>query len=171
MFSDPSKNLNMLGLVDGMKVADLGAGSGFYSIEVAKRVGVSGRVYAVDIQKDLLERLRSISTTQGITNIEVIWGNFEKIGGTKIREGVADRVVASNVLFQVENFDDFALEVKRITKPGGKVLVVDWNEVSALSPKTFVSEAQARALFEKVGFKLEQSFPAGEHHYGLIFVR
>ena len=171
MFSDPATNLNKLGLTDGMKVVDLGAGSGFYSIEAAKRVGATGRIYAVDVQKDLLERLRSVASSQGLHNIEVVWGNAEKIGGTKIRESIADRVVASNILFQIEKPDDFALEIKRVTKPGGKVLVVDWSEVSALSPKTVDSEMQAKALFEKAGFKLEQSFGAGDHHYGLIFTR
>ena len=97
MFSDPATNLNKLGLTDGMKVVDLGAGSGFYSIEAAKRVGATGRVYAVDVQKDLLERLRSVGASQGLRNIEVVWGNAEKIGGTKIREAIADRVIASNI--------------------------------------------------------------------------
>jgi len=111
MFSDPASNLAKLGLTDGMKVVDLGAGSGFYSLEAAKIVGASGRIYAVDVQKELLERLRSIGATQGIRNIEVVWGNAEKIGGTKLREGIADRVIASNILFQIEKPDDFCLEI------------------------------------------------------------
>lgn len=171
MFSDPSSNLAKIGLKEGMRVVDLGAGSGFYTFETAKRVGGSGRVYAVDVQKDLLERLRSVGATQGLRNIEIIWGNAEKIGGTKLREAIADRVIASNVLFQIEKPDDFALEIKRLLKPGGKVLVVDWSEASPLSPKTLFSSAKAQALFEKTGFKLDQSFNAGDHHYGLIFTR
>jgi len=171
MFSDPASNLSKLGLTDGMRLVDLGAGSGFYSLEAAKRVGASGRVYAVDVIKDLLERLRSVGASQGLRNIEVIWGNIEKIGGTKIKEGIADRVVASNVLFQVKNQDEFVLEIKRILKPGGKALVVDWSDVSALGPKTVVSANQARMLFEKAGFKMEQSFGAGDHHYGMVFTR
>ncbi len=171
MFSDPATNLAKLGLNDGMKVVDLGAGSGFYSIEAAKKVGSSGRVYAVDVQKDLLERLRSVGASQGLHNIEVIWGNAEKIGGTKVKESLADRVIASNVLFQIAKLDDFVLEIKRILKPGGKVLVVDWSGVTPLSPKTIVSEMQARALFEKNGFKVDQSFGAGDHHYGIVLVR
>jgi ubiquinone/menaquinone biosynthesis C-methylase UbiE len=171
MFSDPATNLNKLGLTDGMKIADIGAGSGFYSLEAAKRVGASGRVYAVDVQKDLLERLRSVGASQGLGNIEVVWGNAEKIGGTKIRESIADRVIASNVLFQIEKPDDFALEMKRIMKPGGKIMIIDWSGVTTLSPKTVVSQVAAQALFEKAGFKLEQSFEAGDHHYGLIFTR
>jgi len=171
MFSDPASNLSKLGLNDGMRVVDLGAGSGFYSLESARRVGQNGRVYAVDVQKDLLERLRSVGAANGLRNIEVIWGNAEKLGGTKLREALADRVIVSNILFQVEKPDDFVLEIKRILKPGGKVLVVDWSEVSAMSPKSFVSVDKAEALFIKAGFIKEQSFGAGEHHYGLVFVR
>ncbi len=171
MLSDPASNILKLGLTDGMKVVDLGAGSGFYSFEAAKIVGGSGHVYAVDVQKDLLERLRSTGASYGLRNIEIIWGNAEKIGGTKLREAIADRVIASNILFQIEKIDDFILEIKRILKPGGKVLVVDWSGVSALSPKTVIPAMKAEMLFEKAGFKLDQSFDAGEHHYGLVFVR
>ena len=89
MFSDPASNLAKLGVIDGMKVVDIGAGSGFYSIEAARKVGSSGRVYAVDVQKDLLERLRSHGAAQGLRNIEIVWGNAEKIGGTKLRESIA----------------------------------------------------------------------------------
>lgn len=171
MFSDPASNIAKLGLTDGMKVADIGAGSGFYSIEAAKKVGGSGRVFAVDVQRDLLERLRSVGLQQKLTNIEAVWGNAEKIGGTKLRDASTDRVIASNILFQITKPDDFALEMKRILKPGGKILVVDWSEVSPLGPKTVVPLMKAQTLFEKNGFKLEQSFGAGDHHYGLVFSR
>jgi ubiquinone/menaquinone biosynthesis C-methylase UbiE len=171
MFSDPAKNLAKLGIGVGMKVVDLGAGSGFYTFEVARLVGPVGRVYSVDVVKELLERLRSTGANNGLRNIEVVWGNCEKIGGTKLSESIADRVVASNILFQIEKPDEFVLEIKRILKPGGKVLVVDWSEVSALSPTNLVTSAKATMLFEKAGFTLEQSFDAGDHHYGLIFVR
>ncbi|MDQ2932755.1 MAG: class I SAM-dependent methyltransferase [bacterium] len=171
MFSDPISNIAKLGVHDGMKVVDIGAGSGFYSIAAAKKVGASGRVYAVDVQKDLLERLRTVATSNGLRNIEVVWGNAEKIGGTKLRESIADRVIVSNILFQIEKFDDFCLEVKRILKPGGKLLVVDWSSVSSLSPKTLVPEMKARTLFEKNGLTFETSFNAGDHHYGLVFAR
>ena len=171
MFSDPSSNLAKLGLNEGMRVVDLGAGSGFYTFEAARRVGGSGRVYSVDVVKDLLERIRSVGASSNLRNIEVIWGNFEKIGGTKLGEASADRVIASNVLFQIEKTDEFVLEIKRILKPGGKVLVIDWSEVSPLSPKDIVTSNKAQMIFEKAGFKLENNFNAGDHHYGLVLIR
>jgi ubiquinone/menaquinone biosynthesis C-methylase UbiE len=171
MFSDPSVNLAKLGLSAGMKVVDLGAGSGFYSIAAARIVGPGGRVYAVDVQKDLLDRIRANGASEGLRNIEVVWGNAEKIGGTKLREAIADRVVASNILFQIEQPDEFALEIKRLLKPGGKVMVIDWSEISPIGPKNVFPSMKAQTLFENSGFKPEQSFAAGDHHYGLVFTR
>lgn len=171
MFSDPAQNLAKLGLTDGMKVADIGAGSGFYTIEAARRVGGSGRVFALDIQKDLLDRLRNAAAAQHLNNIEVVWANAEKIGGTKLREGSIDRVVASNILFQLEKPEDFALEMKRILKPGGKILVIDWSEASALGPQNVFPQMKAETLFAKNGFVSEQAFNAGDHHYGLVLAR
>jgi len=171
MFSDPTVNLSKLGLNTGMKVVDLGAGSGFYSIESARKVGPSGHVYAVDVQKEILERIKTAGANQGLRNIEVIWANAEKIGGTKLREGIADRVIASNILFQIEKPEEFALEIKRLLKPNGKVMVIDWKAGSSLSPKTVFPAMKAQMLFEKAGFKLDQSFVAGDHHYGLILAK
>jgi ubiquinone/menaquinone biosynthesis C-methylase UbiE len=75
------------------------------------------------------------------------------------------------VLFQIEKPDDFCLEIKRILKPGGKVMVIDWSGITPLSPKVIVPATRAQMLFEKNGFKLENSFSAGDHHYGLVFAR
>ncbi len=171
MFSDPQKNIAQFGIDYGMKVVDLGAGSGFYTIESAKLVGPSGRVYAVDVQQDLLNKIKTGGALAGLHNIEVIWGNIEKIGGTKLREAIADRIILSNTLFQiaVADRDNLALEAKRLLKSGGKLLVVDWESASPLSPKTLIPRMLAEGIFQKVGFQIEKTFDAGDHHYGIIF--
>jgi ubiquinone/menaquinone biosynthesis C-methylase UbiE len=170
MFSDPQKNISMLGITDGMKVVDLGAGSGFYTIEAAKKVGPHGRVYAIDVEQNLLPNIKKAAGLGGLNNIEIIWGNIEKIGGTKLRESTADRVIISNTLFQIASVDrdNLALEVKRILKSGGKLLVVDWEGGSPLSPKTVIPKTLAEGLFQKIGFVTEKTFDAGDHHYGII---
>lgn len=171
MFSNPQKNIAELGISDGMRVVDAGAGSGFYTIETAKKVGPRGMVYAVDIQQDLLDKIKKSASLMGLNNIEVIWGNIEKIGGTKLREAIADRVILSNVLFQItsKDQDNLSLEIKRLIKPGGKLMVIDWDESSALGPKPAIPKILAEGLFQKVGMTIEKSFDAGDHHYGLIF--
>lgn len=171
MFSDPQKNIAQLGIEHGMKVVDLGAGSGFYSIEAAKKVGPSGRVYAVDVQQDLLTKIKNSGGLVGLHNIEVVWGNIEKLGGTKLREAIADRVILSNTLFQIAQADrdNLALETKRLLKSGGKLMVVDWEASSELKPSQVVPRLLAEGIFQKVGLQVERSFDAGEHHYGIIF--
>ena len=173
MFSDPIQNLAELDVQDGMKVADIGAGGGFYSIEAAKKAGSRGMVYAIDVQQDLLEKLKRSAALIGVHNIEIIWGNAEKIGGTKLRENMIDRAILSNVLFQIEqkDRDNLVLEIKRIVKPNGKLLVVDWQAGGPLSPPTTVSAMAAEALFTKAGWVVDKHFDAGDHHYGIIFKR
>ncbi len=171
MFSDPQKNIAELGIMDGMKIVDLGAGSGFYALEAAKKVGPRGMIYAVDVQQDLLNKIKTSAGLMSLHNVEVVWGNIEKLGGTKLRESIADCVILSNTLFQVEpaDRDNLALEVKRLLKSGGKLLVVDWASGTPLSPKTIVPKLLAEGIFQKVGLKLDKSFDAGDHHYGIIF--
>ncbi|MCR4334236.1 MAG: class I SAM-dependent methyltransferase [Patescibacteria group bacterium] len=168
-FSDPEKNVTQFKIGHGMQVADLGAGSGFYTIESARKVGGAGKVYAIEVQKDLLEKLKTNAVHEHLFNVEVILGDVENIGGTRLRDGSIDKAIASNILFQVEHKDNFCLEIKRILKPGGKVLIVDWSDKSPLGPKTLVPEAITKSLFEKAGFDFDSSISAGEHHYGLIF--
>lgn len=170
MFSDPQKNIAELGISDGMKIVDLGAGSGFYTIEAAKKTGSRGMVYAVDVQQDLLNKLKSSAGLVGVHNIEVVWGNIEKIGGTKLREGVADRIILSNTLFQiaVADRDNLALEAKRLLKPGGKIMIIDWMPGGPMSPVNAVPRMLAEGIFQKAGFQLDKTFDAGDHHYGII---
>lgn len=172
MFTNPEKNLDQFSLQKGMRVADFGAGSGFYVLTAAKLVGDKGKVYAVDIQKDLLVKLKKDAATKKILNIEIIWGDLEKEGGAKLKDGSVDRVIISNLLFQIGGKENLAKEAMRILKPGGKALTIDWTEsFGNLGPRAediFGKEA-ARTLFESAGFSLERTIDAGAHHYGLIF--
>lgn len=172
MFTHPKENIKELYVREGMTVADLGAGSGFYTLELAKKVGPSGQVYAVEIQKELGEKLVRLGEAEGLKNIFPIWGDLEKMGGTKIGDGVVDIAVVANVLFQVQDKMTVAGEVKRILKNGGKVLVVDWSEFSDFNKRLkdhIFAKKDARILFERAGLKYAQDIKAGEHHYGMIF--
>ncbi|HBA45465.1 hypothetical protein A2W67_02005 [Candidatus Nomurabacteria bacterium RIFCSPLOWO2_02_40_28] len=169
MFTDPVKNLKMLPLRDDDIVADLGAGTGYYSLAAGELVP-QGKVYAVEIVKDFLTTIKNKVKDAKLNNIHIIWGNIEKINGTKIGDGIANVVLASNVLFQVEDKNTFIEEIKRILKPKGKVLLVDWSSDS-FSPKGTISSTKARELFEAKGFILERDIDAGEHHYGMILIK
>ncbi len=171
MFSDPNKNIAQFRLMHGMNVADIGAGSGAYSILAGAIVG-DGTVFAIDIQKEMLSRLDSEVENLNINNIKTIWGDVEQDGGTKLADSVVDACILSNILFQIEDKDSCLKEVKRILKPGGKILLVDWSDSwNGMGPhKDMVhTESQAYALFEKHKLKPVEEISAGEHHYGIIF--
>jgi len=174
MFSDPQKNLEQFDLQKGMRVADFGAGSGFYASTAAKLVGDKGKVFAVDIQKDLLTRLKKEAVAKKILNIEIIWGDLEKEGGAKLKDDSVDRVIISNLLFQIDGKENMAKEAARVLKPKGKILAIDWTDsFNGLGPpdKNVFGKEAARTLFENAGFVLERTIDAGTHHYGLIFLK
>ena len=111
MFTDPVKNLKAFDLRENMIVADLGAGSGFYTIPVARMVP-QGKVYAIEIQKDFLITISNKTIEAHLNNIECLLGDVEKIGGTKLKDKIVDAVIASNILFQVGDKDKFIEEAK-----------------------------------------------------------
>jgi len=172
MFTNPEQNILHLGLTEGMRVADFGAGTGFYSRAASARVGYTGKVYAIEVQKGLVKKLESEIKSWGLLNIECIWGDIEKRGGTKIADQSMDAVIISNVLFQAEDKLGLIDEARRILKKGGKVLFIDWAQsFGGIGPTSehVVTESMAKELFEKRGFKLERNISTSAHHYGIIF--
>jgi ubiquinone/menaquinone biosynthesis C-methylase UbiE len=172
MFTKPEQNILHLGLTEGMRVADFGAGTGFYSKAVSEKVGYTGKVYAIEVQKDLVKKLESDIKHWGISNIDCIWGDIEKRGGTKISDSSIDVVIVSNILFQVEDKLGLIDEAKRVLKKGGKVLLIDWSESfggMGPAPQSVMTERMAKELFEKRGFKFTENISTSMHHYGIIF--
>ncbi len=171
-FSDPKSNVLQMGLREGMKVADIGAGTGHLTVSASHVVGDSGRVYAIDVQEEVLKHLKETLRRGHLFNVETIWGNVEKKGGTKLREESVDGVILSNVLFQLEHKDAAIQEIKRILKPGGKLLVVDWAgsyDGIGPAPDHVVPEHAAEELFISGGFYKAKDFRAGPHHYAILF--
>jgi ubiquinone/menaquinone biosynthesis C-methylase UbiE len=179
MFTDPVKNLKQFGLRDDMIVADLGAGTGFYALAAAK-IAERGKVYAIEIVKDYLATIKNKAHESYLKNLECFWGDVEKIGGTKIKDGIVDAVIVSNIFFQIEDKENFINEIKRISKIGGKVLLIDWTNLPKqngdfpqLHPnkKESLTKEKVLELFQKKGFAHERDLEMGEHHYGMILVK
>ncbi|HQU08067.1 MAG: hypothetical protein B7X04_03580 [Parcubacteria group bacterium 21-54-25] len=171
-FTDPKTAAQRLGLRVGMKVGDFGVGSGHYTLAVAPLVGTEGRVYAIDVQQDVLTRVRGLAEERHILNIETVWGNFEKAFGTKLRDHVLDAAILSNTLFQLDDRSTAIIEIKRTLVSGGRLLVIDWaGTYSGMGPAAdrLIPAHDAEALFIGAGFHKVESFAAGPHHYGIIF--
>lgn len=171
-FLNPEEIIKEISLSEGMLVADFGSGAGFYSLPAARLVGSSGRVYALDIRKEMLEVVRSKAKQDYLLNIETIRANLEELHGSKLKDQSIDRVIISNILFQVENKNELTAECYRVLKPRGLALVVEWEKSAAVSipaQNRLIEKNEALELFNSSGFMLEKEFSAGDRHYGLIF--
>jgi ubiquinone/menaquinone biosynthesis C-methylase UbiE len=171
VFTDPLKNLNNFEIREDMILVDLGAGTGFYSISAAHMVP-KGKVYAIDINQDFLKTIRHKAKDLYISNLECFWADVEKKYGTKLADNIADRVIASNILFQVDDKDNFLKEAYRILKPGGKLLLIDPQIDSLVLGKhkhKAINRNEAHKMLEVSGLKWERDILAGNHHYGMIF--
>lgn len=155
-----------------MKVADFGSGSGAYVLAIAEALVGSGRVYAIDIQKDLLRRTKNEAEKRGYKNVEILWADLEVPGGSKIADNALELVLISNLLFQIEDKRAAMAEAKRIVRPNGRVAVIDWYEsFGGLGPHKddVVKKEDVLTLARAVELTFVKEFPAGAHHYGLLF--
>lgn len=172
-FSDPRTIVEQLDIIGGHHIADLGAGSGAYALALAEKFknNTDTKVFAVDVQKELLSRVESEAEHRGLHSVHGVWGDIEVPKGTKLRDGSIDLVIIANTLFQVEHKQGLMTEVKRILKPEGKMVIIDWSEsFGNIGPKEdhVITEASAKSLCEESGFAFRKSLDVGEHHYGFV---
>lgn len=171
-FVEPSVVVSHFHLREGDIVADFGAGSGYFVEALAGKVGPSGRVYACEIQKDLVDKIGNMARSKGLSGINPIWCDLEQPGGIKIADGTLDSGVIVNTLFQLEDKDTAIIEMARTIRSGGKFFAIDWSEsFGGLGPQPneVLPRQHAQSLIESNGFVFEHEFDAGDHHYGLAF--
>ncbi len=170
-FAHPPRNVLAMHIEPGMTVADFGAGSGAYVLAIAERLAHAGRIYAIDVQQDLLRRIKNESHKRGYKNVETVWSDLDHPHGSKLADNHVDRVLISNLLFQVEDKAVLLAEAFRILRPRGLVIIVDWSEsFGGIGPhkNDVVDRDTAMALATAAGFESLRGFDAGAHHYGLI---
>lgn len=169
---DPVRTISACNLQVTDTVADFGAGSGFVARAAATSVP-QGAVFAIEINRDLVARVTREINDLGIKNIHPLWGDIEVAGGTKLKSESVDFVILSNILFQLDDKQGCIKEAIRVLKPGGRALVVDWQEsFGGLGPQPdrVFTKTTAEQLFSSFGFtKISDSIPGGEHHYAILF--
>lgn len=171
MFLTPDHLVKELYLKPGERVADLGCGTGAYTIALAREVGDIGQVYAVDVHREQLHTLAGTLERQGLLNVETLWADIEK--NIPIDAYSLDAVVLSNVLFQLGDIDKMLSLVAKILKPEGELLVVDWSQSHGgigPHPSHVVTEERAEELIKKHGFRIERRLPAGDFHYAILAI-
>ena len=171
-FLKPEESIEVWDVRPGDKVADFGCGAGFFSIPLGQRVGPTGRVYALDIRPEALEATRAKVKLFHLFNIEPTRADLERERGSGLKNESIDKVLIANILFQAENKDMIVREAYRILRPGGTLMVIEWEDGKVTAGPAADGRIQkdgAQRLFQNVGFSFYKEFHAGSHHYGLIF--
>lgn len=152
-------------LLTGMVFIDIGCGEGFFSILAAKKVGVTGKVYAVDLDASAIERLKLKAKAEGLTNITAI--------ACKAEETVFCRNCADVIFYSMDlhDFNDplkVLQNAKEMIKPNGQLIDLDWKKIDIpFGPPVTIkfSEEKASSLIEAAGFTVKDVRDAGRYHY------
>lgn len=169
---DPFKALAEAGIKQDMKIADLGVGTvGHFLFPAAQLVGANGKVYGIDLLKSVLEANEGKARLQGSSeNIQFIWGDIDKIGGTRLPDHSMDMAIVANLL-HLGTDGGLLEEAYRILHSGAIILVIDWKPAGTNfgpDPDKRVIPFDAKKLLEKYGFEVEKEFEAGKNHYGIV---
>ncbi len=148
--------LARLKLKPGMMVADIGAGSGLFSRPLAKAVAPGGKVYAVDIQQDLLDYMNKRSAEEKITNIQTVLGGFND---PKLPARNIDLAFINDVLHHIENRAAYLEALAGYLKPGGRIALIemdknDPNTPHKNQPALLVGRDQIEEWMSGAGMKL-----------------
>jgi protein-L-isoaspartate O-methyltransferase len=122
----PEKVLNVLGIKQGEIIADIGAGTGFYAFRIADRVGSEGKVYAVEIEDELLDYIRNKMDKIKITNIIPIKSSDS--GPNLPPLANCDKIIISNSYYYFKDPVMFMKNTLKALKPGGIVAIMDLDE-------------------------------------------
>lgn len=162
-----------LDLIPGMVVADIGAGTGFYTHLFAEAVGDSGKVYAVDISENFIENILRIAKKQGLKNIEGIISTPTSAG---LAPTSIDLAFICDTYHHFEYPQTMLASIHKSLRPGGKLVIIDFRKQPGVSSGWVMSHVRANEVtvikeVEAAGFRLVAQQDLLLSNYFLTFVK
>jgi ubiquinone/menaquinone biosynthesis C-methylase UbiE len=170
-WQQPAKVVETLGLKAGDQVADLGAGPGYFTLRFARAVGPTGKVYGVDISREMLDYLEKHARSEHLANIQPV---LAEPHDPKLAPASVDVIFICDTLHHISDRATYFPLLMRALKPGGRLVNIDFYErplpvgppVKMKIPKTeMIHEV------ESSGFHLVQQYDFLEYQYFVIFSR
>jgi len=153
---EPDKALDVLGILTGMTVADVGAGSGYFTVRLAARVGAKGRVYANDLQPEMLKMLAARLARENVRNVTLVQGAIED---PRLAASSLDLVLMVDVYHEFSEPQKMLRALRTALKPGGRLVLLEYRKEDPDVPIRFehkMSVAEAKMELEAEGFTLAQ---------------
>jgi ubiquinone/menaquinone biosynthesis C-methylase UbiE len=123
-WQQPERVIAALGIEPGDRVADLGSGSGYFTLHLSKAVGPEGRVYAVDVDEEMNEYLGERIRQAGAANVEIVLGRFDD---PLLPDGGVDLVLTVDTYHHIDDRQAYFRMLQRDLAPGGRVAVIDYD--------------------------------------------
>lgn len=164
----PSKAIALLELAPDAVLADIGAGSGYYSFRIAPKIP-RGRVVAVDIQPEMLDFLKKESARLGIPNVQPHLGAIDDV---KLPPASLDAALMVDAYHEFDHPVEMLASLRSSLKPKGRIYLLEYREEDPkvpIKPHHKLSEAQARKEFEAAGFRFVMNKPDLPWQHLLIF--
>ena len=168
---EPDIALDAIKLVRGSTVADVGAGSGYMTVKMSKRVGPTGKVYANDIQPEMLALLQQRLTREKITNVEPVLGTFDD---PKLPNGTLDLILMVDVYHEFSEPQKMLRRMRENLKPGGRLVLLEYRKEDPAIPIRLdhkMTVAEAKMELEAEGFTLSKVDEVLPRQHILIFTR
>lgn len=151
--------INILSLEKGNVVADIGCGGGYISMRLAGKVGLDGKVYAVDANKNMLDYVNTLAKDNQMTNLETV---LVDENGLKLPAQSCDLIFLRDVFHHIEDRKSYFLTLKSYLKPNGKVVIIDYKKSNSFSfinlMKHYVKEELIQETLKEAGYVLIESF-------------
>lgn len=144
---NPAKLMEVLPLKAGDVVADVGAGSGYYTFRLAEKVGPKGKVLAVDIQKEMLDLIRQRSKERKLTNVEPVLGD---ITDPKLPAAGVDLILLVDVYHEFSHPYEMTVAMVKALKPGGKLVFVEFRLEDENVPIKLVHKMSQRQVLKEM---------------------
>jgi SAM-dependent methyltransferase len=168
---EPDKALDALGSLAGLTIADVGAGSGYFTVRLAARVGPKGRVYANDLQPEMLKMLDARLGRERITNVTLVQG---AIDNPRLPASSIDLILMVDVYHELSEPQKMLQAFRASLKPGGRLVLLEYRKEDPsvpIRPEHKMSVAEARMELEAEGFSLSRTDNRLPRQHILIFSR
>ena len=165
----PSKAIKALGIKPGQVVADVGAGSGYYTVRLAKQVGANGRVYATDVQPEMIVLLQRRLERERIENVDLVQATETN---PRLPEGRFDLILMVDVYHELSQPQEVLRRLRPALKPDGRLVLIEFRKESAWVPireEHKMSVKEARMELEAEGYRFDRVIDVLPWQHILVF--
>jgi len=168
---EPDLAMRLIRVERGSTVADLGAGSGYFTVRLAKAVGTAGKVYAVDIQQGMLDLLQRAVTKEKLTNVIPVLG---AVDDPRLPAASVDLVLMVDVYHELSSPQTTLAHLKEALKPGGRLVLLEYraeDPAVPILPEHKMTKAMVKLEVEHEGFRQQRVYDDLPRQHLIVFTR